>query len=636
MSNERLHHTQNITAIPRYLSKDIERNYVLPMSLSELFTRGDIYDPTIAKLRTELPNNPDRKMILDKISTKLLGMNLDGIVNEAKQRLKPHNSNGQQKRKLLINSATPESGTLGVEKDSIRKNNMPIDITGAIEARNIGSAKDEDVPVVLTQAGKDILPFSNSTEHIIISSEHVATTIQGYPVTIEDIYYGPQGLLLLALQTEGMDDTKFARTNLGRMVQKIQEGYVVDLYNLDTEMQIFLLWLAKKANVKKIEISANSSKVATTMPNKAYYFPDVEEAARLDEENNTAEMLRREREVAPLQKDTGSKLPFAPGYTVKYHEDPEIFTERVNLALELHQKRYGQHLTRAKAGNGTDGGNQHNIDVSKGTDDEKVTEVIHRMHETSGDWVIESHFNYIKVSIGHTSNGRQLRVEIPLAPSSHIVDGRVPTTITLQILKDGVWSGNIIVNEEQWHHLVNRIEHDSFGNPISDKQKESIHGEFSTIIKKTNRFAQKVNEEDNFDKGLIRGGLDWGIAQLGIALSDKHAGCNDVVVKAQDPNTRPNGGEQVRALHNYATKILGENAQAVTINLTPKVGFSKFNQSVQDAVAELGIDPKHVKLIGVSRGWAQIGIIGTNLIDTFINGLKIEQCLKDFEQPVIA
>jgi hypothetical protein len=114
----------------------------------------------------------------------------------------------------------------------------------------------------------------------------------------------------------------------------------------------------------------------------------------------------------------------------------------------------------------------------------------------------------------------------------------------------------------------------------------------------------------------VRGGADLAVATLGGKF-----GHDKVIVAVQDYNARANGCETAYALYDQAQELYGKTGEAITRNITPKVDFDTFSLYLPNIVDEVNIayekniSVDQVKLIAVSAGWGQIGMIGTNPIE---------------------
>jgi len=126
--------------------------------------------------------------------------------------------------------------------------------------------------------------------------------------------------------------------------------------------------------------------------------------------------------------------------------------------------------------------------------------------------------------------------------------------------------------------------------------------------------VEAINRSQKYKNGQVRGGTDLAVATLGGKFGDDR-----IVVAVQDYNARANGCETAYALYDLAQEVYGGHGEAVTRNITPRVDFNTFSSELPkiikevNAVYETGLSSDQVKLIAVSAGWGQIGIIG---IDT--------------------
>jgi hypothetical protein len=146
-------------------------------------------------------------------------------------------------------------------------------------------------------------------------------------------------------------------------------------------------------------------------------------------------------------------------------------------------------------------------------DPERLADLSRRAMTTDEDYLLEAHAYYVPAEV----RGRGLL----LAPSAHIIDGRVAEGVTLQLVEGTVWRGNVFLDRSSCH---------LFG--LREEQYDLIRRSMDDFIA---GFATTSAGQD-----LIKGGIDFAVARVGGRFGD------DTLVGMQDLNLSSHGAEYLR------------------------------------------------------------------------------------------
>jgi hypothetical protein len=153
------------------------------------------------------------------------------------------------------------------------------------------------------------------------------------------------------------------------------------------------------------------------------------------------------------------------------------------------------------------------------TDAGRLATAAREAHRHGDDYLLEAWAEFLTVELGATTQ--------PVVPSGHFRRGHVADGITLQALDGFAWRGNTYLDEAGWAHLglptdAYRIMHDAL---------EEIQQAFLGV----------ASIADGSHEGLVVGGIDFAVGQLGGRFTDR------TVVGAIDFNLSSHGAEFLHA-----------------------------------------------------------------------------------------
>lgn len=594
----------------KYKETEIQVGPKVGLRLQDVIMRSDTSNPNIIALREMVgihanPSIPssERVVVLDALSRGILGMDLGKALEKAGEILVPYHSNGEQRRTLVISSASSASASQETECAILKTRGHVIDIPGAIEGRDTRSASDRDTALISTKAGLLMAKARGNVEIINLADETVVDSNSNSALRGSDIYYKADGLLLLAL-------TNPNSRIVTQLVETMKENPLIYPYNLDEETQLALLWLAKQAGLDRVDVNANSPEVGVELTRKGYRYPTVEDAIRIPDYDDPYKMQLEEWKLSQAAREIGYHPDCVPGYVINRTEEYGEFYTRVTSALSLLNRRYSLDVAWVKPDRGTDGGNQGPVGTST-NDSQEIDGRIQEMWRQGGNWVIEAKTKYFKLKLPLDGIERTLST----TPSVHVIKGEPRFTISLQLVDGVAWGGNLICSQGTWNHLVDMVDRTDeriAQNPGLVDQLKSV---YELMPRAMHDYVDAINGSSKYRGGQVRGGADLAVATLGGKFGD-----DSIVVAVQDYNARANGCETAYALYDQAQDMYGKKGEAITRNITPKVDFNAFALKLTEVIEAVNIDydtritSDQVKLIAVSAGWGQIGMIGTDAI----------------------
>ena len=590
------------------------------LRLQDVLMRANITNQAILSLRYKIqtrklssPETNERIVVLDSLCEHLLGTDLCETLMEAGKILIPYHSNGEKKKALIISSASSSSASQETECAILETRGHIIDIPGAIEGRDTRSAQDGDVTLINTKAGLMMAKARGNIEIINLADEIVVSQTNSQELKGSDIYYKADRLLLLML-------TNPTSPIITKLADELTKNPLVYPYNLDEETQIALLWLSNMAKVDRINVNANSPDVGIELTRKGYRYPPIKDALALPNRDNPYKMQTEEWRLSQAAHEIDYHPDYVPGYVINRPETYEEFYANIINSLKLLATRYGLETAWIKPDRGTDGGGQGPI-TTDATNRKEIETKIQGMWKQGGNWVVEAKTNYFKIKLPLDGIEKTLMT----TPSVHVIKGEPRYTISLQLVDGVSWGGNLICSQKTWEHFVDMIDQTDpriVKNPDLIRQLKKSYNLMPQVM---HDYVDAINKSEKYKNGQVRGGADLAVATLGGKF-----GHNTVVVAVQDYNARANGCETAYALYDQAQEIYGESGEAITRNITPKVSFDAFSQELPEIIKKVNtnygknISTDQVKLIAVSAGWGQFGMIGTNPIEITQNILLLE------------
>ena len=593
----------------KYKESEVDAVPRVGLRLQDVVLQADTYNSNLLALREVVMAGAgsfatpiERVVVLDALCKSLLGTDLNGALEEAGKTLIPYHNNGEQRKTLVVSSASSASASQETECAILGSRGYIIDIPGAIEGRDTRSARNGDAALISTKAGLLMAHARGNVDIINLADETVLNLNGNLALRGSDIYYKSDGLLLLMITNPDSEV-------LTRLVDIIKGSPLIYPYNLDEETQLALLWLTKKAGLNNIDVNANSSEVGIELTRKGYRYPLIEDAIKIPDYSDPYQMQKEEWRLSQAAREIGYHSDCVPGYVISRTEGYDEFYWKITSALSLLSRRYGLEVAWVKPDRGTDGGNQGSINTDINGSQE-INGRIQEMWKQGGSWVVEAKTNYFKLKLPLDGIERTLVT----TPSVHVIRGEPRYTISLQLVDGVAWGGNLICSQDAWNQLVDMVDKTDSRIAQNPDLVDQLKAIYELMPKAMRDYVEAINRSQKYKNGQVRGGTDLAVATLGGKFGDDR-----IVVAVQDYNARANGCETAYALYDLAQEVYGGHGEAVTRNITPRVDFNTFSSELPkiikevNAVYETGLSSDQVKLIAVSAGWGQIGIIG---IDT--------------------
>lgn len=452
--------------------------------------------------------------------------------------------------RIIMHSATDGIDSYGTDFKQLSTGQTPYGFDTFFNQRSISLASPGDMIIGRTDIWRE--------------SSHHREDLEILDLESEELYQTSHALLHLAENNP---------TKLMPLINKIAEtpDTMINLYTLDKDIQVFLIWLHKEVNnrrdelgyeqINALNLEANGPEVTKNWNQKGILHPSVEDALEIPNEliSNISphKLLELEGEKSQIGESLEVNIPRMPGYRIDFSNDKNQFTDRFLLAANMMNERYGTERGVTKLVRSTDGTNIiTNIDL---TDSAKIREIAEEAHSKGDDYIFEAHVDYVKF------NGLTTGEEIELVPSSHIIEGKASNMVTLQFTREGEWRGNISINLNEETPNFSKSE-------LMGLTPEMI----SKITSSINDFANASVEKEI---GLSVGGFDFAVGKLGGVFGD------EVMVAPQDPNLRFFGAMfMYKFLEKAQNEFETEDIQVATRLIDPKDShtFEKLKQLSED------------------------------------------------------
>lgn len=438
-----------------------------------------------------------------QLCQQLLNIDIGDLLEVASAELRPVPSLEYVGASIVMHSTTPDLKTFDGDLDKVMKGITPTDYTSYKEGRAVYLAGPGDMGVGRIQPWKVAADLGQ---------------LEAVELPTIDYYYLSHALLALAEQH--LDSPSSAIEQIVTFLQK-RKNAVVRLYALETEMQIFLIWLKRLAGLDYLLMDANSPEVARDWNRKSVLFPTVRSVQNLKiQQLAPHEILAEEAKYSFLRQQLNCHYPVLPGYTVvREGNSLAKFTKQTLTAAQLLQTRYGLTLGCFKASDSGDGARITPGVVLK--DRAKLTKLAKDAYRHGDDYILEPHVQYSEIE----RNGEILKA----SPSAHIRWGEVAPGLTLQFTEGTSWKGNIYIDKKT----------------AADFGVSEAH--CTTIIKSMHDLLHAFHSHD---LGLAIAGLDFAIGQIGGYFGE------EVLIGVQDPNISFNGAECLRV---FLEKVRKQN-----------------------------------------------------------------------------
>lgn len=350
----------------------------------------------------------------------LLGCRPEHLDRRAGRELVPVRSPDERLRTVVIHSAT--SLTRAFERDVVNAlAHQPAGGTSAqIETRSVYLARPGDYTVGRTA------PWREAAEY---------RGVVPLDIGHDDYYYLSHALLVAAAR----HDTH-PLPALQRLIGILRRAPapIFKLYALDTEVQIFLLWLRRRANVVELRVDGNAGDLVRTWNQKKHLHPEVRDAATLRIAGGPGG-LQIERRRSELFRTLGHAPLALPGYSITRPDATgESFADDVILAARLLRTRHGVDrgcLKPSRASNGA--WIRPDLDLR---DESALRSTARTAYRNNDDYLLEAHLYYRTFASADHS--------FELAPSGHVRYGVVADGLTAQLMNGRSWGGNAFIDRE--------------------------------------------------------------------------------------------------------------------------------------------------------------------------------------------
>lgn len=495
---------------------------------------------------------------LQDISHRLLGLGLSEVPAAAREELEPYGALRCEVPAVVIGAATSLKSCFEADVAHLAQGTSPDDFAAYNEARAVYLAGPGDLVVGRTE------PWRQA----VAQADVDAVEVPGL-----EFYYLTHALLTQATAYE----TAGPSAGLRRVVSRLREAphSVVRLFALDLEAQVLLVWLRRTAGLDRLRVDANGPEIGRRWNHKTTLYPTVGEAEGMSgtgPRTDPHELLAEEFRLTPFHHEFGIALPRVPGYSIsRSGASAAEVAARVAGAARLLRERYGLPLGCFKPATGLTGSR---IRTGVVLDDEEALGALARQAmETEEDYVLEAHTDYLR----HAVRG----YEFILAPSTHIVAGRLADGATIQITCGSVWEGSVYIDESSCRNLGVTVEQFRF-------------------VREGMRSLLEAFEGGGRSLGFVKGGVDFAIARIGGRFGERP------VVGMQDLNLSSNGAEYVRAFLREAREVRGAGVHAATKVIRPTGGTDL--PRLKAAVAAAGAGEYSRAITSVPSRWGLVAV----------------------------
>ncbi|MCG8461775.1 MAG: hypothetical protein MI919_36295, partial [Holophagales bacterium] len=227
---------------------------------------------------------------IGELCHRLLGIAPDEVGAMAERVLVPAVGERATLPAVLLHSTTPELKTFDGDLDALVSGRRGGDFTTYKEARSVYLGGPDDVAVGRTPAWRAAVD---------------ALGVNGIKLEDAEHYYLSHALLRLAASSRG----ERPPASLERLIELVGRApRRMRLYAFELEMQIFLLWLARRAGVAELAVEANGPALSAAWNRKGVLHPTVARARELPEPRDARELLRLEGRECELARELGIEV----------------------------------------------------------------------------------------------------------------------------------------------------------------------------------------------------------------------------------------------------------------------------------------------------------------------------------------
>jgi hypothetical protein len=506
---------------------------------------------------------------------RLLGVPLGAVAELAARELGSYVSGpGPVPPSVLMHSATPT--TKGFEGDlaDVRRGRPGHDVATYLEARVVSLARPGDVTVGRTR------PWREAAERAGIGLIDIGDT---------DHYYLSHALLAAAVAHQRAPQPAIA--SLLRWLAD-HPGSVVRLYALDTETQIFLVWLKRQAGLPVLWTDANSPEVSHTWNQKTHIHPDVAaaRAMRGTDALPPAGLLAAEQRESAAFRRLGLAVPVLPGYLVRRGDGPQAFEAGLLAAAELLLDRYQIGRGCFKPCEAGDGARiVPHLDLA----DTQTLRGHARDAYAHGDhYVLEANVDFLRFPAGP-------RV-VDLTPSGHIRGGHVLPGLTAQLMNGTSWAGNALFDERTLAGLG-----------LTPPQYALMMDAMQAV---RDAFYSERSVAEGCYQGLVTGGIDFAVGRVGGRFGDQ------VVIGAIDFNLSSHGAEYMRA---FADQVRAEHPGRYVATCVYRPAMRATLRATEAAIAGGRGGPLVKTICCVPGRWGMVASDGADTCDAIVSAFDV-------------
>ncbi|WP_406086826.1 hypothetical protein [Streptomyces virginiae] len=512
---------------------------------------------------------------LDVLCHKLLGHGPAAVADRAARELRSYTATvtaGPQPNRppaVIMHSATRTTRGFDGDLADVRAGRDPYDVAGYLEARAVSLAAAGDLAVGRTQPWRDAV-------------RHYGT--DSLDVGLLEPYYLSDALLTVAAETPRV---------LVPLVEWLRDrpSAVVRLYALDTETQVFLLWLKAQAGLDALNVDANNPVVSDRWNRKNHIHPTVEDALAITAVGLDADaLLQAEQRASEAHRLLGLAVPVLPGYLVERSASVAAFADSVVEAARLLRERYGLEygcLKPCEAGDGA-----RIVPGIALKNEETLRDHAVEAYQHGDAYLLEAHVDFLHCEIG----GRRFII----APSGHIRGGRVAAGLTLQLMNGVAWEGNVTLTADDCARLGVPAEYHDRMTAALNAVRNAFHGPRAA--------------EQGCKGGLVTGGVDFAVGRIGGVFGDR------VVLGAIDFNLSSHGAEYLRS---FQDKVPGHVATRVY-----RPASEADLAATVTAVTGLAPDVATQVVASVAGRWGMVAAAGTSLEDAARTAQRLVEGLR--------
>ncbi len=474
--------------------------------------------------------------------------------------------------RVSMHSETPDLNGLRGDIDAVRRGAHPLDFTAYKEGRAPYLARPGDLAL-----GR-IRPWRDNC---------LAAGVERLTLPDLDHYYLSHALLALA---ERHQHTPVPA--LTALIDRFaaRPDTVASVYALETELQIFLLWLRAEAGLDVLRTDANPSEVGRAWNRKDVLHPTVRVAVDIAPPATLDGWLVLEAARSPLARALEHAAPVFPGYTIeRAGVERAGFVRDVLRAAELLTARHG--LTRgclkpSEAGDGA----RITLDIAL-ADTARLTALAEDAWTNGDAYLLEPHVDYLATTIGDE--------RLTATPSAHIRAGALAPGLTLQFTRGTSWKGNIYIDADS----APTVGLDAAAYRDARAAVEALTAAFTAA-----------------DAGLVTAGYDVGLGRLGGPVWGDRT-----VLGIQDLNVSFTGAECLRA---YMDRHADGPCPAASRVVRPAPHATV--AALGAALAEIAPPDAEADVVASVPGrWGMIALRGADARDATARILKTRDALLD-------